>query len=355
MLPSNYLALPSDISGSMSKNRFSYEMLWGIYYIFDIYDQTEDFIAIFDYVCDVEIHTHSSDSYYQIKTKKKTETYTPKTLCKTGKAKDGSILSSILGKLYLIKAASDPNRQVKVAVVANTNLSFNKKEYTELLEQPLVSIDLPARDAIIRELKKEFPTSDIDLSNVYFIRTFIDLEHPEESLIGKIVKWYPNNRRCEVRNPNALYRLISDTVREKACYEWKSGSHEDFIHKKAITKESFDRIVDQHTQNSISGVEASKEWINENIGGFGAKIKAQQELARIVECLLVDERLQLLVKSIESYVHSKKMRDDLSLQQLMDEIQCEISKDAPADYSSEEIQKLILLTLKKVEEQACLF
>lgn len=99
MLPNNYLQLPAELSGSMAKNRFRFEMLWGIYHIFEIYDKTDDFVAIFDFVCDVEIYSDLGDEYYQIKTKKETQPYTPKTLSNSKVAKDGSLIHSILGKL----------------------------------------------------------------------------------------------------------------------------------------------------------------------------------------------------------------------------------------------------------------
>ncbi len=92
MLPSNYAKLPIDLSGSRAKNRFRFEMLWGIYRLFEIYDKTNDFVAVFDCVCDVEIFTDTEDSYYQIKTKKETQAFTANTLCKTEKGKNNAVL-----------------------------------------------------------------------------------------------------------------------------------------------------------------------------------------------------------------------------------------------------------------------
>ena len=101
--------------------------------IFDIYDKTDDFVVIFDCVCDVEIFTDAEDSFYQIKTKKQTQAYTTTALCTAEKGKSGEVLSSILGKLFLIKAASDPQRKVKVAVVANVGFKHKQKEYLFLI------------------------------------------------------------------------------------------------------------------------------------------------------------------------------------------------------------------------------
>lgn len=44
-----YLSLPHDMSGSMSKDRFRMELLWGISKMLDVYD-TSDFTMVFDCV-----------------------------------------------------------------------------------------------------------------------------------------------------------------------------------------------------------------------------------------------------------------------------------------------------------------
>lgn len=51
-----YGQLPYDLSGSMSKNRFRNEMLWGLSKIFDLFKEGKDFCVVFDYVCDIEVH-----------------------------------------------------------------------------------------------------------------------------------------------------------------------------------------------------------------------------------------------------------------------------------------------------------
>ena len=69
-----YRTIPYDLSGSVSKNRFRQEILWGISKMFDLFDKPE-FCVIFDYKCDIEIHLSDSIEFYQIKSQKTQKPY----------------------------------------------------------------------------------------------------------------------------------------------------------------------------------------------------------------------------------------------------------------------------------------
>lgn len=66
-----YMKLPFDLSGSRSKNRFRYEILWGLSKLFDIYNENESFVMVFDYACDIEVHKDTGLDFYQVKSKKR--------------------------------------------------------------------------------------------------------------------------------------------------------------------------------------------------------------------------------------------------------------------------------------------
>lgn len=356
MLPSNYANLPIDLSGSSSKNRFRWEMLWGIYRIFDIYDKTDNFVVVFDCVCDVEIFTGAEDSFYQIKTKKKTQAYTTTALCKTGSGKNGEVLPSILGKLFLIKAASDPQRKVKVAVVANVGFKHNKKEYTDKLELPLVEIDDDAKQAITTALLKEKGIVSVDLDNVYYIRSYMDLANPQESLIGKMTTWFFANKGCEIKNPKALYQSLCDIVKEKASYEWKDGDSSSIQAKKGLTKQQFDNLIELHTQNAANGIEPAKEWIMNNVTTYMDRMDAMRDLATIVQYLHADIRLQLPSKAINHIFETRQLPQELKTEQeIIDFLQEKIRLQWPQDYSSNQMRMFILLNIKRLEEMACQF
>lgn len=84
-----YMNLPSDLSGSRSKNRFRVELLWGVDKMLELLNKPDDFVMIFDYVCDIELHFNNKFEFYQIKSHKPgSSSYTPDKLTKRNSDKD---------------------------------------------------------------------------------------------------------------------------------------------------------------------------------------------------------------------------------------------------------------------------
>ena len=214
-----YEKIPHELSGAVSKNRFCLEMLWGASKMFDLFD-AEDFCVVFDYKCDIEIHLPNSLEFYQIKTHKIQSPYSLKKLTKQDKTN-----KSIIGKLFLLKNAVDPSALCKVAVVSNAYLKINNKTYSEYEELEFDSLDSKTQRVICNALRAELGP-EIDLKNIGFIYTSMNLLNPDNDLRGKIVGSFEKIMGCEPQKPNALYRLIKDTVENKACYEMVSNTYE---------------------------------------------------------------------------------------------------------------------------------
>lgn len=66
----------------------------------------------------------------------------------------------------------------------------------------------------------------------------------------------------EPQNPNALYRLVSDTVKEKASYEFDSNTYDDVVKTKGITRNEFEKMLNAHKKESMTGINETKEYIN---------------------------------------------------------------------------------------------
>lgn len=120
----SYMNSPYDLSGSMSKNRFRNEILWGLKRILELYKLDKKFTVVFDYKCDVEVHLEDGFEFYQLKTQNDNGSYTVRKLI--GKNKNGD---SVLGKLYILKfnEKGEEQDEIKVAVVSNAPLSAGKK------------------------------------------------------------------------------------------------------------------------------------------------------------------------------------------------------------------------------------
>lgn len=68
---SGYMGTAPDLSGSIAKNRFRVELLWGIEKLLQLLDKgSSSFAVVFDYRCDVELHLEKGYEFYQVKTKK---------------------------------------------------------------------------------------------------------------------------------------------------------------------------------------------------------------------------------------------------------------------------------------------
>ena len=252
-IPVYYLSLPHDLSGSGSKNRFRAELLWGVSKILDLMEEDQDFTMVFDYACDIEVHYENGFEFFQIKTHGRSKSYTTKRLTKV----EGE--GSILGKLYVLIRDNFPG-EVRVAVVSNV-------PYSSMPADVLVNcfLNLPDKDKkeITTALKEELNIDSIDLSKLFYVQTNMDLEHPDDAVRGKLTLAFERIKKCEPTNPNALYRLIVDTVSEKACYEYSAADYNEILRLKGLTRKQFDELLDLHAEKSKTGISAATEYIDQ--------------------------------------------------------------------------------------------
>lgn len=287
-----YLSLPHDMSGSMSKNRFRMELLWGISKMLDLYDD-KDFTMVFDYACDIEVHVKDGFEFYQIKTHSGNKSYTWKKL--TNVKGEGSIL----GKLYILDKAHD-NLDIKLAVVSNAPLSIEKNiEMT--LEYCFDSLPEEEKAGVITALKSELSVDEVDLSKVFFIHTNMNLEDPKNEIMGKLIISFQRIKNCEPSNPNALYRLIYDTVVDKACYEYSDEEYEDIIAHKGLSKAEFDKMLDAHAANARTGIRQAEEYID-RLKDIKAKRMYKKALPAIMKPMCSSLPLKQLEQKIGSYL-----------------------------------------------------
>lgn len=289
-----YLSLPHDMSGSMSKNRFRMELLWGISKMLDVYDAS-NFTMVFDYACDIELHLADGFEFYQIKTHSGNKSYTWKKLT-TVKGE-----GSILGKLYILNQNS-PNTKLKLAVVSNSPLSTGKSICTNL-EYCFDSLPNDEKDNVITALKSELVIDNVDLSKVFFIHTDMNLVDPKNEIMGKLIISFQKIKNCEPTNPNALYRLIYDTVVDKACYEYSDEEYESIIAHKGLTKEEFDRMLDVHAATAKTGIKQTEDYIDMQ-RDIRAKRVYKKALPKVMKAMCSSYTIKQMEKSIGAFLVS---------------------------------------------------
>lgn len=246
-----YMSLPLDLSGSRTKNRFRVELLWGISKLIDAHKMYEDFTVVFDFKCDIELHYQNGLDFYQIKTKNKGN-YSHKTLTSCLKTSN-----SVLGKLY---ALYSPDQKIKLAIVCNKPLKIGKEEDIRP-EICIGELKTEIVDDIVEKLKEELSLTEVNLENTFYICDGMDLLNPQHAILGKLVESFQEIKNEEPNNPNALYRLVSETAQKKASYEMEITDYRDVLSKKGISKSDFDKMLESHRKKSVTGIEQTKDFI----------------------------------------------------------------------------------------------
>lgn len=319
-IPVYYLSLPHDLSGSRSKNRFRSELLWGVSKMLDLMEKDQDFTMVFDYACDIEVHYKNGFEFFQIKTHGRCKSYTTKRLTKI----EGE--GSILGKLYVLAKDKVPG-DVRVAVVSN--VPYNSMPGDRLTN---CFTSLPEKDQqeICKALMAELKIDNIDLSRMFYIQTNMDLEHPDDAVRGKLTLAFERIKKCEPTNPNALYRLIVDTVSEKACYEYSAEDYNEILQLKGLTRQQFDELLELHAQKSKTGIQAATEYI-ERLPNIKDRMIYKRSLPSVLKLLATSWTIKSIESEISEFLWQTEVGDmesaiDLLISKFNDRFPVEVSR-----------------------------
>lgn len=342
-----YRAIPYDLSGSMSKNRFRQEILWGISRMFDLLDEPNvDFCVVFDYKCDIEVHFSDAIEFYQIKTHKVQSPYTFTQLSK----KDGQ--NSIIAKLFLLKDVSCQQVRIKCALVSNTFLKVGKKTFSESERLSFTDLDEKSQSTIKKALCAELSRGEVDLTDLHYIYTSMDLSSPENAIKGKITGSFEKIKGCEPVKPNALYRLIFDTVQEKACYEFAADDYNELVKQKGITKRQLDSMLVRYMEKTDNSVEQVQIHIEQSEPSLRNRKKLKTSLVKIVEAECCSRTLQDKEKEIVAYILQQEDMDDFpsDINDLADNLLKCFGDQFPIEYSCTERFVFMLLIIKRWED-----
>ena len=345
-LSESYRTIPYDLSGSISKNRFRQEILWGVSKMFDLFDKPE-FCVIFDYKCDIEIHLDDSIEFYQIKTKK---AQTPYSFTELSKVKG---TGSIIGKLFVLKDTSCQETRIKCALVSNRFLKIKKKEldHTEVID--FNDLDNSLKVVVQEALKAELNRDEIDLRDLHYIYTSMDLISPQNAVKGQIDSCFEKIKGCEPIKPNALHRLVFDTVKQKACYEFATDDFDELIKQKGVTKAELDAILEQYKEKTNNSLEQVQLYIEQNYQKVSERKTLKTALARVFEAEYSSQTLQRIEREISAYLIDKSesgnLQDD-SIEVLADVLMSEFGDMFPLEYSKQEKYVFALLVIKRWED-----
>lgn len=335
-----YTNIPYDLSGSMSKNRFRQELCWGISKMFDLFDK-EDFCVVFDYKCDIEIHFEDSIEFYQIKTHKIQSPY------KFSDLKLHKAGSSIIAKLFLLKDTSSADNPIRCALVSNAFLQIGKHIFSDRESFLFSELDAKSQATVKAALSEELSRENIDLSNMYYIYTPMNLLAPQNDIIGKITGSFERIKGCEPVKPNALYRLILDTVTQKACYELSSQDYAELISRKGITKAELNNMLNHHLEKTDNSVSLVQNYIEQKQVAVGEKRKLKRSLAKMVEAEC--KALELQAKQRTMFAYMDTISTDVSFEEMIETLLSRYSATFPIEYDETDRYVFILLVIKRWE------
>jgi hypothetical protein len=295
-----YLSLPHDRSGSISKNRFRLELLWGVGKMLDLMEDDREFTMVFDYACDIEVHYKDGFEFFQIKTHGTSKNYTTNSLTKV----KGE--GSILGKLYVLNKDAE-NQNIQLAVVSN--IPYNSMP-SDTLTNCFSSLPATEQAKIAVALQQELGISNVDFSKLYYIQTGMNLEKPENEIRGKLILSFEKVKHCEPTNPNALYRLVVDTVQEKACYEYSSKEYDEILCLKGLSRDEFDRMLDLHVENAKTGIKAASDYID-SIQGIRERKIYKKALPNVLKMLSTTRTFRKIELSVAAFLNSSEELDDM--------------------------------------------
>ncbi|MFI3214645.1 MAG: dsDNA nuclease domain-containing protein [Eubacteriales bacterium] len=299
-----------------------------------------NFTVVFDYACDVEIHMENKTEFYQLKTHKTKKNYTIRSLTKIEKENSQG---SILGKLYVLNTGK--NKNVKLAIV--TNVLFSGFTECKVGENVFTALTAEKLQKIEDSLKSELGIDSVDLSNTYYVFTRMNLEEPENEMMGKIIKSFVEIMKCEPDKPNALYRLINDEVQEKACYELLVSSYEELVSKKGITRIQFERMMQCHAINEKTGIKQTEEYIN-SLSDILQKKKYKKALSNILGTMANSKPLLNLENEISEYLMT--LEEIESIDSLLDDLSNRFHGQFPIEITNAEKTVYYLIIAFKFEE-----
>ncbi|MDO3680173.1 dsDNA nuclease domain-containing protein [Paenibacillus ehimensis] len=345
----SYMSLPYDLSGSMSKNRFRNEMLWGLKKILDLYRANKNFTIVFDYKCDIEIHLEDNYEFYQLKTRNDHTAYTLARLIKKDK-----VGNSILGKLYTLKYAEDDKEadKVVVALVSNAPINDGKKVYSNCESTLFTSMDEKAIKKVKEALKNELSKQEeLKLENTYYIRTSMDLINPEKTLIGELSLFFEAVFNTEPKKVNSLYRILYSEISTKASYELELSSYDEILEKKGIGKSELTRIFNKYIDNTDISVIKTKDFIEVHYNNsFKDRLELKKALNQIVIELPSNQSMKKLEEKIISFIEKNIETFPETDLEIVEFICGALEKSKLIEMTNAEFRILVLFTLKRFEE-----
>ncbi|MGB6068189.1 MAG: dsDNA nuclease domain-containing protein [Desulfomonilaceae bacterium] len=347
---------PRETSGSRSSNRFDFQKNWIICLILELHLDDKDYLILCDYHDDVTLFNRelspSLVSYFQIKTKTGGN-WTIDSLLARKKGKNGSLLPSILGKLYsdYLIAPSSTNSLTFVSNACyrfklngtSGSLSSNSIKCDELSLQELEKI----KQQIANECGEEcnLPHSPA----LFFEVTSLSLNDHAAHTKGKVTDFLDSLFPKRKHSVTTVYRMLLDEVRTKTNQEGVFSSFSELQNKKGIGRSHVGEFLKQvAAEIDMPAVWelVSNKLVQENMPSLAIlKIQSEWQKYEVERMDHSNDTLQnLRIRVTSSYSELLAENQDISLTKLIQRVLERVSKEGGESlYSTEYIQAMILM------------
>lgn len=224
-----YRKIPKENYGSISYNRFSYQLYWGILQAFELYKTGKEFYVVFEGSEDIDIVCESI-GFYQVKTKKGKAHYTLEMM------KKGEDKSS---KTPLSKLAEKEHYDGVSSLNIVSNLPFETKYRKKGVDYNRSTISFADYDEVFSSMVvshiKEKNCFDPDLSKYFFIHSSLPIDDTKTMLLGHTTRFL-KEKDIPVQTVEMVLNLIESDAREMMSKE----KCDNYLMEKSLSKQKMD-------------------------------------------------------------------------------------------------------------------
>jgi hypothetical protein len=349
---------PRELSGAETQERYDYQVHWALCELLNRHRSGDNYCVILEYHDDVVVLDDDAQpahaAFYQVKTKRSGH-WTTTDLLKRG-GQDATELSP-LGKLFTHRL-NFPDESISLRFVSNVPLGGKLTDGTEANERSEVRCaDLPqnVRQRINAALRTELdlsPDAPLDFERITaFLWCEVNLRGSATFATGELEQFLDELFPFRKIRTTAVYQaLLAELKRRSNCRE-RPETLAALISLHGICRRDFDGIIQRagvHDDPAGDWQAIDAQLQNEG-WPFAARLRLKSAWRRYAteRTNFADLRLQYLRAHFQAWLRTCRLRDDLTLREMVDlgTAHCSNRRDLVEGYGAEYVTAMILLEL----------
>lgn len=318
----DYFAIRKDLSGARTQNRFKFQKHWGVYKLYELYKNKEDFIMVFDYACDIDVLINNQCDFYQVKTLSD-KRFSVNKLMKKDKITGKSVISK------LAEFESRPSTNT-INIVANTPLIEANTEDQNLECFCLSELDPSNKAKLIDHIKQQLGYN-MNIERYYYIKSDLSLGSSYQTLIGHTVELLDTITKTGSARVKFFLDLLLSIVEQKTTYEHDTQNIQQLLKNKALDKSEFTELLKKYDRHGNRFIEDVYDTIKKHYTVYEIS-QLNVSLSTLNMEGLFHDRISIAIESINEFLKSKE--EDLKKleeKELIEFIYKEIDLDSSFD------------------------